>query len=122
MRQVVIILGCLLFGEVFVYFTGIKMPASIIGMLALTVSLELRWIKLEWVRGLSNFLTKNMAFFFVPPGVAIMLYLDLIKASFWPIIVASTLATVIVFACTGWTHQLFMKHKKIFKKNKTPQA
>ncbi|CDF78499.1 LrgA family protein [Formosa agariphila KMM 3901] len=118
MRQVVIIMGCLLFGEVFVYLTGIKMPSSIIGMLLLTVSLELGWIKLDWVKGLSDFLTKNMAFFFVPPGVAIMLYLDLIQASFWPIIVASTLGTIIVFACTGWTHQLFMRHKNTFKKNK----
>ncbi|MBP1839654.1 CidA/LrgA family protein [Formosa algae] len=118
MKQVVIIMGCLLFGEFVVYLTGIKMPSSIIGMLLLTLSLEMGWIKLEWVKGISNFLTKNMAFFFVPPGVAIMLYLDLIKASFWPIIVASTLGTVIVFACTGWTHQLFIKHKKTFKKNK----
>ncbi|WP_067147655.1 CidA/LrgA family protein [Pseudotamlana agarivorans] len=118
MRQVVIILGCLLFGEVVVHLTGIKMPSSIIGMILLTVLLELGWIKLAWVSGLSHFLTKNMAFFFVPPGVAIMLYLDLIKASFWPIIVASTLGTIIVFACTGWTHQLFMRHKNTFKKGK----
>lgn len=118
MRQVVIILGCLLFGEAVVALTGIKMPSSIIGMILLTLSLELGWIKLEWVGGLSRFLTKNMAFFFVPPGVAIMLYLDLIKASFWPIIVASTLGTIIVFACTGWTHQLFMRHKNTFKKGK----
>ncbi|WP_221932594.1 CidA/LrgA family protein [Formosa sediminum] len=119
MKQVVIIMGCLLFGEFVVYLTGIKMPSSIIGMLLLTVSLEMGWVKLDWVKGLSNFLTKNMAFFFVPPGVAIMLYLDLIQASFWPIIIASTFGTIIVFACTGWTHQLFMKHKNTFKKNKT---
>ncbi|AUS06411.1 CidA/LrgA family protein [Pseudotamlana carrageenivorans] len=118
MRQVVIILGCLLFGEVVVHLTGIKMPSSIIGMILLTILLELGWIKLVWVSGLSHFLTKNMAFFFVPPGVAIMLYLDLIEASFWPIIVASSLGTVIVFACTGWTHQLFMRHKNTFKKGK----
>ncbi|MBU2951754.1 CidA/LrgA family protein [Tamlana agarivorans] len=118
MRQVVIILGCLLFGEVVVHLTGIKMPSSIIGMLLLTVSLEMGWVKLKWVNGLSSFLTKYMAFFFVPPGVAIMLYLDLIQASFWPIIIASTLGTIIVFACTGWTHQLFMRHKNTFKRNK----
>ncbi|WP_066225222.1 CidA/LrgA family protein [Formosa haliotis] len=118
MRQVVIILGCLLFGEIVVHLTGIKMPSSIIGMILLTVLLELGWVKLNWVSGLSDFLTKNMAFFFVPPGVAIMLYLDMIKLSFWPIIIASLISTIIVFACTGWTHQLFMKHKNTFKKNK----
>lgn len=116
MKQIVIIMGCLLFGELVVHLTGIKMPSSIIGMLLLTAFLEMGWVKLEWVSGVSDFLTKNMAFFFVPPGVGIMLYLDLIQASFWPIIVASTLGTVLVFVFTGWTHQLLMKNKKINKK------
>ncbi|KAB1068665.1 CidA/LrgA family protein [Tamlana haliotis] len=118
MRQVVIILGYLLIGEIVVHLTGLKMPSSIIGMILLTFSLEIGWIKLKWVAGLSHFLTKNMAFFFVPPGVAILLYLDLIQSNFWSIIIASTLGTIIVFACTGWTHQLFMRHKNSFKKNK----
>ena len=30
-----------------------------------------------------------MGFFFIPPGVALMLYFDIIAAEFWPIAIAS---------------------------------
>ena len=77
--QCAIIFGCLALGELIVWATGIKLPSSIIGMLLLTLFLQLKWIKLRWVEGISNFLVKNLGFFFVPPGVALMLYLDIIN-------------------------------------------
>lgn len=104
-KQCVIIFGCLALGELIVNLTGIKLPSSIIGMLLLTLFLKLGWVKLKCVKGISDFLVKNMGFFFVPPGVAIMLYADLIKASFWPILIASLISTILVLAVTGWVHQ-----------------
>lgn len=109
-------------GELIVALTGIKLPASIIGMLLLTLLLKLNWVKVEWVKGISDFLVKNLPLFFVPPGVAIMLYLDLIEANFWSIIVASLGSTIIVLAFTGWTHQYLRKHKYIFGKRPAQQA
>ena len=79
-RQCAILFGCLALGELIVFFTGIKLPSSIIGMLLLTLFLKLGWIKLHWVQGLSDFLVANLGFFFVPPGVALMLYFDVIAA------------------------------------------
>ena len=61
-RQCFILFGCLAIGELIVYLTGIKLPASIIGMLSLTLLLKLKWIKLEWVQGLSDFLVANLVF------------------------------------------------------------
>ena len=84
-RQCFILFGCLALGELIVRFTGVKLPASIIGMLILTLLLKLKVIKLEWVRGLTDFLIANLGFFFVPPGVALMLYFDLINAEIVPI-------------------------------------
>ena len=75
-RQCAILFGCLALGELIVFFTGIKLPSSIIGMLLLTLFLKLGWIKLHWVQGMSDFLVANLGFFFVPPGVALMLYFD----------------------------------------------
>jgi holin-like protein len=66
----------------------------------------LGWIKLSWVKGISDFLVGMLPFFFVPAGVAVMLYFDLIRSSFWAIIVASLSSTVIVLVVTGWVHQL----------------
>ena len=88
-RQCAILFGCLALGELIVYLTGIKLPSSIIGMLLLTLFLKLGWIKLHWVQGLSDFLVANLGFFFVPPGVALMLYFDVIAAEFWPIVTAT---------------------------------
>jgi len=119
-KQFLIIFGCLAIGELIVNTTGIKLPSCIIGMLLLTLLLKLGLIKLSWVKGLSDHLVKNMSFFFVPPGVAIMLYFDIIEASFWPIVVASFGSTAIVLAVTGWTHQLFRKSKKTTVKSNQP--
>ena len=93
-----------------VWLTGIKLPSSIIGMLLLTTFLKLGWIKLHWVQGMSDFLVANLGFFFVPPGVALMLYFDIITAQFWPIVIASAVSTVLVLVVTGWIHQLTRRH------------
>ncbi len=115
-RQCVIIFGCLAIGELIVFLTGIKLPSSIIGMLLLTLFLKLNWIKIAWIKGISDILTKNLPFFFVPPGVAVMLYFDVIKADFWSIIVATLGSTIIVLALTGWTHQQLRKNAKYRRK------
>ncbi|GAE84505.1 CidA/LrgA family protein [Bacteroides reticulotermitis] len=108
-RQCAILFGCLALGELLVYLTGVKLPSSIIGMLFLTLFLKLGWIKLQWVQGMSDFLVANLSFFFVPPGVALMLYFDIIAAQFWPIVIATLVSTILVLAVTGWVHQLTRK-------------
>ena len=110
-RQCAILFGCLALGELIVLLTGMKHPSSIIGMLLLTLFLKLGWIKLHWVQGMSDFLVANLGFFFIPPGVALMLYFDIIAAEFWPIAIASLVSTLLVLVVTGWVHQLTRKIK-----------
>ena len=104
-RQLAIIIGCLAVGEFIVWLTGVCVPSSILGMLLLTALLKVGIVKLEWVETTSNFLVKNMGFFFVPPGVALMLYFDIIRAELLPIVVA----TILVLVTTGWVHVLTRK-------------
>lgn len=115
-RQCAILFGCLALGELLIYFTHIPLPSSILGMLILTLLLQLKVIRLEWVQGLADFLVANIGFFFVPPGVAIMCYFDIIKAQFMPILVASVVSTVLVLAVTGWVHQFYGKAADMHKK------
>lgn len=118
-RQLAILFGCLALGELIIKLTHIPLPSSILGMLLLTLLLKLKVIRLEWVRSISDFLVTNIGFFFVPPGVAIMLYFDIIKAQFVPIVTASVVSTVLVLAVTGWVHQIYgrtVKHEKIAEK------
>ena len=117
-RQLAIIIGCLAVGEFITWLTGISVPSSIIGMLLLTFLLKVKVIKLEWVQTISNFLVKNMGFFFVPPGVALMLYFDIIGKEIVPIVLATTLSTMLVLVVTGWTHIMTRKIIKRIKGKK----
>ena len=115
-RQCAVLFGCLALGEWIVSLTGVTLPSSIIGMLLLTLFLKVGWVKLKWVQGLSDFLVSNLGFFFVPPGVALMLYFDVIEAEFWPIVIATVVSTVLVLVVTGWVHQIVRKSNGILGK------
>lgn len=117
-RQCAIIFGCLALGELIVWLTGVKLPSSVIGMLLLTLFLKLKIVRLEWVKGISDFLVDNLGFFFVPAGVALMTCFDLIREEWLPIVVATVISTAIVLVVTGWVHQLIHKvfSNGIFKK------
>ncbi len=105
-RQCAILFGCLAAGELIVRLTDIPLPASVVGMLLLTLLLQLGVVKLSWVQGMSEFLVANIGFFFVPAGVGLMLHFGVISKSFLPIVIATVLSTVLVLVTTGWIHQL----------------
>ena len=48
-------------------------------------------------------------FFLCSARRCIMLYFDIIKAEFWPIVISTAISTVIVLAVTGWVHQIYGK-------------
>ena len=97
-KQCTILFGCMALGELLVKITGVSLPGSIVGMLLLAAFLEMGWIKLEWVKQISDFLLSNLGFFFVPPGVALMLNFGI--------------STILVLLSTGWTHQIVRKYAK----------
>jgi holin-like protein len=108
--QCAIIFLCLAVGEALVCITGCKVPGSIIGMLLLTLLLQCKLVKPESIKGICGVLLSNLGFFFVPAGVGLMLYLDLIRAEWFPILVAALVSTVIVLVVTGLTHQFMRRH------------
>ena len=119
--QCAIVFAFLALGELIVWLTGVKLPSSIIGMLLLTLSLKLGIVRLRHVDLVGNFLVKNLGFFFVPPGVALMLYFDLIKAEIVPIALATLLSTIIVLLITGHTHQVVSKGEHKVRKKMHPK-
>lgn len=40
-----------------------------------------------------------------------MLYLDVIAAEFWPIVIATIVSTALVLVVTGWVHQIVRKFR-----------
>lgn len=113
-KSFAIIFGCLALGEIIVLIPGLNIPGSIWGMLVLTVLLERKVVNPKSISTLCKFLISNMAFFFIPPGVSLMLYFDLIAAEWMPITVATLASLVLVFIITGRLHQFLhrlFKHR-----------
>ncbi len=78
-------------------------PASVIGMILLFVLLALRVLKVEHIREKSDFLLSNMAFFFIPAGVSIINYFDVLKGNVGKLLLICFLTTILTFAVTAWT-------------------
>jgi holin-like protein len=57
-----------------------------------------------------------MALFFIPAGVGVMVYFDLIRREWLPITVATVLSTFAVMAVTGWAETW------LEKKGRAPDA
>lgn len=92
-------------GELIVTATAIPVPSSIIGMLLLTAALKARIVRVDQVSRISDFLVRNLGFFFVPAGVGLMKCLGIIKGELLPIVIATVASTFAIIAVTGWVHQ-----------------
>ncbi|HJD01331.1 MAG TPA: CidA/LrgA family protein [Candidatus Mediterraneibacter excrementavium] len=84
-------------------------PASVIGMILLFICLLSGALKIEHIQEKSDFLLENMAFFFIPAGVSIINYFDVLKNAWLQLILVCVLSTVITFAVTAWTVRLTMR-------------
>ncbi len=117
-KQFGIIFGCLALGELLALIPGLGIPGSIWGMLILTFFLQRGIVRTETIKPVCKFLISNMAFFFIPPGVALMLYFDLIAKEWLPITVATIVSILLVLLVTGHLHQFL--HSRIKKINNNP--
>lgn len=101
LKEIVLIFGCLILGNIVRYFTGLSVPGSVFGMIILLIFLKTGVLNESQIKKFSNFLLDNMGFFFVPIGVGIALYLDLIKTEIFPILGASLISTLIILFVVG---------------------
>ena len=58
---------------------------------------------------------KNMAFFFIPAGVGIMEYFDVLKECLLPFLVICVVSTVLTFAVTAGTVARVMKLQRMWE-------
>jgi holin-like protein len=103
------IFGFLLAGELIRYIFNIPVAGNIIGMLLIFLALRLKWIKLEDVKPASDKLIKYLILFFIPYGVGLMVYYDIIQGHLIPISIAVVISTIISFYITGVIMEKFGK-------------
>lgn len=99
--QVAIYIGLFVVAQQLVIWLHLPLPANIVGMLLLLALMLLRVVKLRWVSAGSRWLLAEMLLFFVPAVVAVVNYIDLLKAEGWRILLVIAISTLLVLASTA---------------------
>ncbi|MBV4411988.1 CidA/LrgA family protein [Enterobacteriaceae bacterium YMB-R22] len=105
-RAFLVIYACLYAGTGLAAILPVTIPGSIIGMLLLFLLLSLQILPAQWVKPGCHLLIRYMALLFVPVGVGVMKYYDLLSAQFGPLVVSCTVSTLVVLAAVS-----FLSHR-----------
>ncbi len=113
LRAFVLIYACLYAGIFVASLLPITIPGSIIGMLILFVLLALQIMPPKWVNPGCNILIRYMALLFVPIGVGVMQYWDLLRVQLGPVAISCTISTLVVFLVVSWSSHLVHGERKV---------
>ena len=83
----------------------IAFPASVIGMILLLALLLSKILRVEHIREKSDFLLSNMGFFFIPAGVSVINYFDVLASNLLPLLAVCAVSTLLTFVVTAYAVQ-----------------
>lgn len=118
LKELSIIFAILFTGEFINKFFALVLPGNVIGMMILFFLMILGIVKLKDIEKVSDFLLDNLTFFFIPAGVGIMKYYNLLQGKVVEFIALIFISTVLVMVFTGHTIQIFQKVIKNGSNNK----
>lgn len=101
LKELAIYFGITFISEVIAKLLPINIPPSIIGIVILFMLLELKVLNTEDVEMTGDYLIKIMPILFVPAGVGLIKYLDVLKIVAVPMVFVITLSTAIVMTAVG---------------------
>lgn len=105
-KSLLLIFLFLLLGESLQFFFQLPIAGNILGMGLIFLPLNLKVIQLEDVKPASDFLIKYLVVFFIPYGVGLMVYADILSQYWIPISVAVIFSTLLCLYLTGLLFQL----------------
>ncbi|MGX7014922.1 CidA/LrgA family protein [Vagococcus silagei] len=96
----------------------VPIPGSVIGMVLLFLALHFKWVKLSQIEETGNWLVANMGLFFVPPGVGLMANFEMLKGTWWQLLILMFITTALMMIFVGRVVQRIKRKfdKKIFLK------
>ncbi|MBR5152238.1 MAG: CidA/LrgA family protein [Clostridia bacterium] len=97
-------------------------PAGVVCMILLFLLFCTGKVKLSHLQETTDFLSRYMAILFIPAGVGLIRYLDLLKSSFIPILLVCLISTVITFAATAYTVQFVILLQEKYRKGRDSRA
>lgn len=113
LRSFILIYICLYAGIAISSLLPITIPGSIIGMLILFILLSLQILPSGWVKPGCHLMIRYMALLFVPIGVGVMQYVDMIKQQFGPVVVSCFISTLVILVVVSWSSHLVHGERKI---------
>lgn len=113
LRAFALIYLCLMAGNAISALLPLTIPGSIIGMLILFSLLASQILPAQWVKPGCHLFIRYMALLFVPIGVGVMNYYDLLSQQFGPIVVSCVISTFIVMIIVGFSTQIMQREKII---------
>lgn len=111
-KQVAIIWGFTMAGEILHSLLPLPVPAGVYGLFLLLGALATGAVRLESVEGTGNFLMDTMTMMFIPATVGLMEYTEQIKEVFVPFAIIVAVSTVAVMAVTGRTAQAVIRFQE----------
>lgn len=118
LKQLVIIFGITVIGEILNYLLPLPVPAGVYGLFLLLIFLCTGWIREEDVSTMGDFFLETMPLMFIPAGVGLLNSVDEAKSVLIPLTVITVVSTVFVMAVTGSVAQsVIRKNGKKEKKN-----
>lgn len=96
-----IILFMLMLGNFISAFTGDLISGAIVGMLLLTLSLQLGIVRLHWVRRITKLFESWMSLLFVPIGVGLVEHMDKLQSILPAILLTCVVGTLLLLALVG---------------------
>lgn len=90
------------FGNWIVETFSWKVPGSVIGMVLLLTLLMTKVIRVDWIEDSAGFLTKHLAFFFIPIAVGLMAYGTLLKTAGIPLLITLLISLTIGIVVTAF--------------------
>ncbi|MDR2371223.1 MAG: CidA/LrgA family protein [Treponema sp.] len=108
-KQLGIILAFGFAGEIIARFIPMGMPSSVLGMILMLAALGFRILKPEHLGATADFLSANMAFFFLPAVVTVLRNFDLVRSVVWRLLFICCVCSGITFGISYGTVWLCRK-------------
>jgi holin-like protein len=109
LKEIFIIFTIWLIGDIIQKVTKLSIPGSVIGMMLLFLLLKYNFIKVEKIKHFSEYMLKNLAFFFIPPGVALIDSFAVLDGQILKLLFIIISSTFLVVVITGVTVQILIK-------------
>ncbi|NLY79254.1 MAG: CidA/LrgA family protein [Lysinibacillus sp.] len=116
--QILILYVFYYIGVFIVEITNLPLPASVIGLLLLFICLQLKWIKVEYIKDGAGFLIGFMTLFFIPPMMGIINYPQLFSVAGWLLMASVVISTLFVILTTSMISQWIEKKEIAMKEKK----